>query len=60
MKVVMIMGSKSDLDWGNQIKSVLDKFEIESVIRIASAHKVPIKCYELIKEYEEEEKYHED
>ena len=54
MKVVMIMGSKSDLDWGNQIKSVLDKFEIESVIRIASAHKVPIKCYELIKEYEKE------
>ena len=53
-KVVMIMGSKADLDWANQIVKTLDAFEIPSVIRIASAHKVPLKCYNLIKEYEKE------
>ncbi len=50
----MIMGSKADLDWANQIVKTLDAFEIPSVIRIASAHKVPLKCYNLIKEYEKE------
>lgn len=51
-KVVIIMGSKADLDWADQISSVLAKFEIETITRIASAHKVPLKCYNLIKEYE--------
>ncbi len=53
-KVVIIMGSKADLDWADQISSVLAKFEIETITRIASAHKVPLKCYNLIKEYEKE------
>ncbi len=53
-KVVIIMGSKADLDWANQIRKVLDYFGIENVARIASAHKVPLKCYNLIKEYEKE------
>ena len=53
-RVVIIMGSKADLDWADQISSVLAKFEIETITRIASAHKVPLKCYNMIKEYEEE------
>ena len=53
-KVVIILGSKADLDWADQISSVLGRFEIETVTRIASAHKVPLKCYNLIKEYEKE------
>jgi 5-(carboxyamino)imidazole ribonucleotide mutase len=53
-KVVIIMGSKADLDWAKQITKVLDSFGIENVTRIASAHKVPLKCYNLIKEYEKE------
>ena len=53
-KVVIIMGSKADLDWAQQIQKVLEKFAIEVVTRIASAHKVPLKCYQLIKEYEKE------
>lgn len=48
------MGSKADLDWANQIVKVLDTFGVESVTRIASAHKVPLKCYDLIKEYEKQ------
>lgn len=53
-KVVIIMGSKADLEWANQISKVLESFEIKSISRIASAHKVPLKCYNLIKEYEKE------
>ena len=53
-KVVIIMGSKADLEWANQISSVLQQFKIETISRIASAHKVPLKCYNLIKEYEKE------
>ena len=53
-KVVIIMGSKADLEWANQVGKVLDSFEIENILRIASAHKVPLKCYDLIKEYEKE------
>ena len=48
------MGSKADLEWANQISNVLKRFEIETISRIASAHKVPIKCYNLIKEYEKQ------
>lgn len=53
-KVVIIMGSKADLYWANEIKKALDSFGVDSVLRIASAHKVPLKCYGLIKEYEKE------
>jgi len=53
-KVVIIMGSKSDLRWSENIIAALDKLGVESVLRVASAHKVPLKCYELIKEYEKE------
>lgn len=53
-KVVIIMGSKSDLEWCKKISDTLDSLGVESVSRVASAHKVPLKCYELIKEYEKE------
>lgn len=48
------MGSKADLEWAKQISNVLNSLKIETVTRIASAHKVPLKCYNLIKEYEKE------
>lgn len=48
------MGSKADLEWAKQISNVLNSLKIETVARIASAHKVPLKCYNLIKEYEKE------
>ena len=53
-KVVIIMGSKADLEWASQISKVLQSFEIENISRIASVPKVPLKCYNLIKEYEKE------
>lgn len=53
-KVIIIMGSKADLDWAKQISKGLAGFGIDHITRIASAHKVPLKCYELIKQYEKE------
>jgi 5-(carboxyamino)imidazole ribonucleotide mutase len=53
-KAIIIMGSKADLDWSKKISVSLEKFGIESVLRIASAHKVPLICYNIIKEYEKE------
>jgi 5-(carboxyamino)imidazole ribonucleotide mutase len=53
-KVIIIMGSKSDIEWSKKITTALEKFGIESVSRIASAHKVPLKCYDIIKEYEKD------
>ncbi len=54
MKVVIIMGSKSDMEWSEKIGDTLKKLGIESVMRIASAHKVPLKAMEIIKEYEDD------
>lgn len=54
MKVVIIMGSRSDLEWSKRIAETLGKLGVESALRVASAHKIPLKCYELIKEYEKE------
>lgn len=54
MRVVIIMGSKADLDWSKKIAEALKEFGVSSVLRIASAHKVPLRCLEMIKEYDKE------
>ena len=53
-RAIIIMGSKGDLEWSKRIAEALKRFGIESTLRIASAHKVPLRCYELIKEHEKE------
>ncbi len=55
MKAVIIMGSKSDLEWSKKIVDTLRIFGIESIVRVASAHKTPLKVLEIIKEYEKED-----
>jgi len=54
-KAVIIMGSKSDLQWSERIASALEGLGVGAVLRIASAHKAPMRCYEIIKEYEKED-----
>lgn len=54
-KAIIIMGSKGDIEWSKKIVETLGKLGVESVLRVASAHKVPLRCYELIKEYERED-----
>jgi len=54
MKIIIIMGSRADLDWSRKIAEALKEFGLSPILRIASAHKVPLKCLEIIKEYEKE------
>jgi 5-(carboxyamino)imidazole ribonucleotide mutase len=54
MKVIIMAGSDSDKEHINKIKNELDKFKINSIIRICSAHKQPSKCEEIINEYNNE------
>jgi 5-(carboxyamino)imidazole ribonucleotide mutase len=46
------MRSKADLQWSEKITAALDYFEVESETFIASAHKVPLQCYDIIREKE--------
>ena len=53
-KVVIIMGSKTDTEWCRKISGKLDELGVENEMRVASAHKVPLKAYDLIKDYEKQ------
>lgn len=48
------MGSKVDHDWSKKIANVLNELKIETSLRVASAHKSPLKVLEIIKKYEDE------
>lgn len=53
-KVVIIMGSKADLEWSERIAKAAGDFGLETEMRIASAHKVPLKCLDIIRQFETE------
>ncbi len=52
MKVVIIMGSKSDIEFAKKISSYLEEFGIKPEMRIASAHKTPEKVLEIVRSYD--------
>ncbi|MFH1230090.1 MAG: AIR carboxylase family protein [Planctomycetota bacterium] len=54
-KVIIIMGSKGDMEHSQKIAGIIKRMEMECILRIASAHKVPLKVLEIIKQYENEE-----
>jgi len=54
-KIVIIMGSKGDLEHTKKIAKSIEQFGVNCVMRIASAHKVPLKVMEIIKSYENED-----
>jgi phosphoribosylaminoimidazole carboxylase PurE protein len=51
-KIVVILGSKSDLDFAKPLFKMLEDFGVSFERRIASAHKTPEKLLEILKEYE--------
>ncbi|MEM2092329.1 MAG: AIR carboxylase family protein, partial [Candidatus Bathyarchaeia archaeon] len=51
-KVIILMGSKSDLDFSHEIAKYLSALGVEYEFRIASAHKTPEKVLNILKEYE--------
>jgi phosphoribosylaminoimidazole carboxylase PurE protein len=50
--VIILMGSKSDLKHCQEIADNCRKFSIESVLRIASAHKTAPRLLEILSDYE--------
>lgn len=52
MDVVILMGSKSDLDFAKKIGDSLEDFNIEYTYRVASAHKTPQKVLQILEEHE--------
>ena len=53
-KVVILMGSKSDIEFSSKIAKHLEAFKLDFEYRVASAHKTPEKVLEIIKGYEDE------
>lgn len=53
-KVVILMGSKSDFEFSQQIGRYLDALGVDYEFRVASAHKTPEKVLEILREYEGE------
>lgn len=49
--VIILMGSKADRDHCMKIKSVLDQFNVRCLLRIASAHKTPLKVLDILAAY---------
>ena len=54
--VVILMGSKADLDHSVKIADACGGFGLEPVLRIASAHKTPEHALSILKEYEADER----
>jgi 5-(carboxyamino)imidazole ribonucleotide mutase len=52
-KVVIIMGSKNDLDFANYIGIALKEFDVKYEYEVASAHKTPKHLLEILKKNEE-------
>lgn len=50
-RVVIIMASKGDLNHCRKISKCLDRFDVDHVMRVASAHKVPLKVLKILEEY---------
>jgi phosphoribosylaminoimidazole carboxylase PurE protein len=54
--VVILMGSKADLEHCTKISDACKGFGIETVLRIGSAHKTPEHAISILKEYEADER----
>ena len=50
-KAIVIMGSKSDLEFCEKIRGALSTYSISSDLRIASAHRTPEYLLKLLREY---------
>jgi len=54
--VIILMGSKADIDHCTKIADACKGFGLETVLRIASAHKTPEHALSILKEYEANER----
>jgi len=49
MKIQIIMGSKSDMPVAEKAKKILEEFDVDYDITVASAHRTPDVLKELVK-----------
>jgi len=54
MKVTLLLGSKTDMEFALKIAAVLKEFSVPNEVIVASAHKVPEKVVEVIKKLNED------
>jgi len=54
--VIILMGSKADMEHCTKISDACKQFGLVTVLRIASAHKTPEHAISILKEYEEDER----
>lgn len=54
-KVVILMGSRGDVDFATSIADVLKLFDVKHEFRIASAHKTPRELVRILEKYETSE-----
>jgi len=52
-RVIILMGSKSDLDFAISVGRALEGFDVDYEYRIASAHKTPRELLTILEEYEQ-------
>ena len=50
--VIILMGSKADMDHCMKISEACKQYRLETVLRIASAHKTPEHALSILREYE--------
>ena len=54
--VVILMGSKADMDHCTKISEACKQYGLETVLRIASAHKTPEHALSVLNEYESDDR----
>jgi 5-(carboxyamino)imidazole ribonucleotide mutase len=54
--VIILMGSKADIDHCIKIADACSGFGLETVLRVASAHKTPEHALSILREYEADER----
>jgi 5-(carboxyamino)imidazole ribonucleotide mutase len=54
--VVILMGSKADMEHCTKISDACKQYDLETVLRIASAHKTPEHAISILSEYEADDR----
>jgi len=54
--VIILMGSKADMDHCMKISQACQQYGLETALRIASAHKTPEHALQILREYEADER----
>lgn len=54
-KILIIMGSGKDIEFAKKVQEIVENFDVECELRVASAHKTPNKVLKIIENNKNEE-----